>query len=121
MSQPPQGVVEITNPRDEVICFRVSMSDRFHFERIGRIVVPIRNMKILIPGSASPLLHDILEVLQTFAPDIKQDMPLSCQMLRVDLACADRRLAIIKDSQTACQLNGKRATIRDRRSLLAAA
>lgn len=121
MSQPPQGVVEITNPRDEVICFRVSNADRFHFGRVGRIVVPIRSTKILVPSSTSPLLRSILGVLQDFAPDIKGDLPLSTLLLRVELDSCDHRLEIIKGGQSACWRNGKRTTIRDRRSLLPAA
>ena len=117
MPQQPQEVVEITNPWDELICFRVPLSHKFHTARFGKIAVPIRKSTILVPDCASPLLRNLLGVLQGFAEEIKGDIPVNYQLLRVEFFGCEHRLDIIKLCREACRQAGMRPTIRDRLSI----
>jgi hypothetical protein len=120
MSQRPPGVLEISNPTDHQICFRLGLSYKFHTARFGKIMVPVRHTGIVVPLQATPLLRKILEPLEDFREDLEQ-LPLTHHRLDIILLSSGCRLEIVKLGIQACKDIGMAHTIRSRSALAFAA
>lgn len=120
MSQRPPGVMEISNPTDNQICFRLGLTHKFHTARFGKIMVPVRRTGIIVPLQATPLLRRILEPLEDFREDLGQ-LPLSHHRLDIFLLSPGCRLEIVKLGIQACRASDMRYTIRSRNTLAFAA
>jgi hypothetical protein len=116
MSQSPSGVVEISNPKPELICFGLEEPHVFHTAELECMVVTVCDSVIEIPSSATPLLRHILLPLEEFCGDFALLMA-KYRRFEILLDSRHHRLEIIKRGRKACAEGGMSPRILSRANL----